>query len=310
MIKRLLVAALVSLPLLAGATVVSADSHPETAPPEHGDRVVGVVESEQGHMLTVRTRAGETVAVHWTADTVCYLDGDQLDCDDIAPGQLLVAVGEFAGGSDQFLARVIRARHHVRPSIDRVAGIVERDEGQTLGIRTRSGETVAVHWDESTRCQTREGAIRCESIEPGDRIAAAGRREGDQLFARSIAQLPGDAMQIARVRGVVTASHGQVLAVETADGATVNVHWDADTTCANRDGEIACDSTEAGSRILAAGTELGGNNLDAKRIMVGSAAPVRVRPAGDEGIRGSHEDRPGGAFSPGRVPAAAEALVG
>jgi hypothetical protein len=61
-----------------------------------------------------------------------------------------------------------------------------------------------------------------------------------------------------------------VLVVENPEGTT-NVHFNAETKCVTRDGAIACDSIEVGSRVLAAGEDLGDHNLAAKRIVVGRA---------------------------------------
>ena len=275
MLKRLLFAALVGLPLAAVTATAYAGPETEDRPLHQRERVAGIVESEQGHVLTVRTRGGESVDVHWSADTVCYIDGEEAACDEIEPGNGLAAGGTFAGDSSQFQAEVIRARTSVRPQLERIVGVVVRDGEQILGVQTRDGQTIAVQWTDETRCGTREQQIDCERIGLSDRVAALGAFEGDQLLARAIVVLPDHTADLTRVRGIVTANNGSVLVVEDAEGTT-NVHFNADTKCVTRDGEIACDSIEVGSRVLAAGEDLGDHNLVAKRIVVGRARPDGV----------------------------------
>ena len=275
MLKRLLFAALVGLPLAAVTATVHAGPESEDRPLHQRERVAGIVESEQGNILTVRTRGGESVDVHWSSDTVCYIDGEEASCDRIEPGNGLAAGGAFAGDSGQFHAEVIRARTHVRPQQERVAGVVVRDGEHVLGVRTRDGQTVLVQWTDETRCGTREQQIDCERIGLSDRVAAFGAFDGDQLLARAIVLLPGHPADLTRVRGIVTSNDGGVLVVENPE-RTVNVHYDAETKCLTRDGAIACDSIEAGSRVLAAGEELGEHNLAAKRIVVGRGRPDGV----------------------------------
>ncbi len=165
---------------------------------------------------------------------------------------------------------MIRARTSVRPQLERVVGVVVRDGEQVLGVQTRDGQTVAVQWTDETRCGTREQQIECERIGLSDRVAALGALEGDQLLARAIVLLPDHTTDLTRVRGIVTANHGSVLVVENPEGTT-NVHFDADTKCLTRAGEIACDSIAVGSHVLVAGEDLGDHNLAAKRIVVGRA---------------------------------------
>ena len=275
MLKRLLFAALVALPLAAVTTTAHAGPETEDRPLHQRQRVAGIVESEQGHVLTVRTRGGESVDVHWSADTVCYVDGEEAACDEIEPGDGLAAGGTFAGDSSQFQAEVIRARTSVRPQLERVAGVVVRDGEHGLGIQTRDGQTVAVQWTDATRCGPREQQIECERIGLFDRVAAFGAFDGDQLLARAIVVLTDHTADLTRVRGIVTANQGSVLVVENPEGTT-NVHFDAETKCVTRDGEIACDSIEVGSHVLAAGEDLGDHNLAATRIVGGRARPDGV----------------------------------
>ena len=77
MLKRLLFAALVGLPLAAVTATAHAGPESEDRPLHQRERVAGIVESEQGNILTVRTRGGESVDVHWSSDTVCYIDGER-----------------------------------------------------------------------------------------------------------------------------------------------------------------------------------------------------------------------------------------
>lgn len=287
MLKRMMAGTLAGLVLfLAGATVVAAESHPERAHDDTRERVAGVVQSAQGQTFEVKTRSGDIVIVHWTPDTSCSLNGEPSPCDAIGAGNLLGAAGSYAGGSNQFQAEVIKAR--VRPHVDRIAGIVERDGGHELLVNTRDGSQVLVLWGDDTTCRTREAvAFECDRIEVSDRIVAAGQLEGDSLKARLIVRLPDQVRpEITRVAGVVTSAQGHVIVIETRDGGTVNVHWDAETVCSNGDHEIACDTIEAGLHLGAAGVELGGHNLDARRIgvRVPSVRPVDARP---------HDARPG-----------------
>lgn len=67
MLKRLLFAALVGLPLAAVTATAYAGPETEDRPLHQRERVAGTVESEQGRMLTVRTRGGESVDLHWSA---------------------------------------------------------------------------------------------------------------------------------------------------------------------------------------------------------------------------------------------------
>ncbi len=73
-----------------------------------------------------------------------------------------------------------------------------------------------------------------------------------------------DAVQRPRVVGRVEAATGQVLHVVTRTGESINVHWDAETSCA----PIACADIPAGAWVGAVGEELGGPNLDASHLRV------------------------------------------
>ncbi len=143
-----------------------------------------------------------------------------------------------------------------------------RDGDGELGVRTGDGEIVVLYGD-GTTCRDREGEIRCEAIEVGDRIMAAGELEGSTLSARLIVLLPDDVdREHARVHGVVTAAHERLLQVETRNG-TWNVKFDSETRCSLRDGTVIdCGSIEARARIFAAGGVKGDHALEAKRIVV------------------------------------------
>jgi hypothetical protein len=284
-----IVAALVALPLLGGVAVAGAapardaldDSdrarpqqtdRPETDRLDHDgehdrQRVAGLVVGEQGQSFELRTRGGE-VTVHWTPDTDCALDGEPVDCGAIEPGNALVAIGEFAGGSNEFHAQIIRARTIDRPALDRIAGIVVRDGDGALGVRTRDGE-VTVLYDDGTTCRNAEGEIRCAAIAVDDRIGAVGQRSGNELAARVIVVLPHRVDRVHdRVRGVVSAAHERLLQVETRDGSW-NVKFDDGTRCALHDGTaVDCGAIEARARIGAAGAVLGDHTLEAKVIVV------------------------------------------
>ncbi len=276
MLKKILMAAVMSLPLMAlGLSVASAESHPDG---DHQERVVGLVTGEHGQTLELRTRQGE-VDVHWSASTECTIGGAAADCESIEPGMLLGAAGSFSGGSNQFQADAIKARTRVHDAVT-IRGQIQSESGQTLVVETREGRLVDVTWSEETVCRTREERFDCERLERGNQIVVTGRLDGGTLQARAIGlRVPADRPELARVRGVVTANHGQVMAVETRDGSS-NVHFDAETVCQTRDGRIDCSSIEEGSRVLAVGEELGGHNLQAKRIFV--AGPADVRPDGGE----------------------------
>ncbi len=132
-----------------------------------------------------------------------------------------------------------------------------------------------MRWTDETRCGPRDQQIDCGRIELSDRVAACGAFDGDQLLARGSGLVPAPPADPTRARGIVTANHGSVLVVEHPEGTT-NVHFNAGTKCVTRDGEIACDSIEVGSRVLAAGEDLGDHNLAAKRVVVGRARPDGV----------------------------------
>ena len=289
-----IVAALVVLPLLGGVAVASAApvrdaiAESDRARPRETDRperdhvrdgatdharVAGLVVGEQGQTFELRTHGGPVI-VHWTADTDCALEGSPVDCDAIEPGHGLVAAGAFAGDSNQFHAKIIRARTADRPSLERIAGEVVHDGDGELGVRTRDGEIVVLYGD-GTTCRDREGEIRCEAIEVGDRIVAAGELEGSTLSARLIVLLPDDVdREHARVHGVVTAAHERLLQVETRDG-TWSVKFDSETRCSLRDGTVIdCGSIEARARIFAAGVVSDDHTLQAKRIVVLPTADV------------------------------------
>ena len=72
---------------LAAARVVVAPDAPRRP------HVAGRVESATGHVLHVFTRSGETVNVHWDADTACA----PVDCD-VPLGARILAVGAELGG--------------------------------------------------------------------------------------------------------------------------------------------------------------------------------------------------------------------
>lgn len=288
MIRKFVLAALAALPLMAVASVASAQTPDTETDHRLTDReyVAGVVQDEQGQTLILRTRDGQ-VDVHWTANTVCHIDGEAADCERIEPGFGVLAVGERAGGSNQFQADIIRARSQTdrpdRPHVEKLLGLVHSDEGQTLGVETRGGDFVLVQWGDDTTCRTREGEIRCEDISVDDRIAAAGALSDGELKARQIVKLPALDVDRPHVGGLVTANHGFVIAIETRDGGSANVHYDSDTKCTlGREHAIDCDAIEAGARIVAFGSELGGPNFDADRIVVlpGRDGPERdARPA-------------------------------
>jgi RNase P/RNase MRP subunit p29 len=273
MLKKILMAAVMSLPLMVlGTSVAGAESHPDS---DDHERVAGIVTGERGQTLVLRTRHGE-VDVHWTPDTECSIGGAAATCDSIESGMLMAALGSYAGGSGQFQADVIHARERPHDLV-RVRGEILSESGQTLVVETADG-VVNVVWSDETACRTRKNRIDCERLEPGNRILAVGRMDGSTMQARAIGlHVPAERPELARVRGEVTANHGQVMAVETRDG-TVNVHFNADTVCQTRAGQIDCSSVEVGSHILAVGEELGGQNLQAKRVFVGP--PTDVRPDG------------------------------
>lgn len=281
MIRKLVLAALAALPVMAIASVASAQI-PETQSPDAAtdhrltdrDHVVGIVQEEQGQTLILRTRDGQ-VDVHWNANTVCKIDGEAADCERIEPGFGVLAVGEWAGESNQFQADSIRARSRTdrpdsdRPHVERLRGVVHSDEGQTLGVETRGGDYVLVLWSEETTCRTRDGEIRCEEIAVDDQIAAAGELSDGELTARQIVKLSAVDADRPHVGGLVTANHGSVIAIETRDGGSLNVHYDTETECKlGREQAIDCDAIEPGARIVAFGSELGGLNFDADRIFV------------------------------------------
>lgn len=279
--KKLLMAALLSLPLVAVATVAGAQAPPESD--SVGERVGGIVTGESGSVLELRTRHGE-VDVHWTPDTDCAIGGEPATCETIGVGHGVLAIGSFAGQSGQFHADTIRARE--LPALDKVAGVVQSADGDTLTVETRDGATVSVVWGEDTRCRNREGRIDCERIVPRMRIVAAGELDGETLRAKRIGVAV--ARDLVRVRGTVEANHGSVVAVDTA-GGIVNVHWDDETVCQTRSGQIDCASIDAGNRVIAAGTELGDHNLQAKRIFV--HVPVPRPPSTDVTLRDVRPDR-------------------
>ena len=156
MLGKMLLAAVIGVPLLfAGSAIASADSHPEIA---DGDHLVGLVTGEHGQVLEVRTSDGQ-VDVHWTANTKCAVNGAPADCGAIAPGMRVAAAGSFSGGSDQFQADAIRARERVR-DLDRVAGMIRSEAGQTLVAEKRDGGLVDVTWSEDTRCPHARRSIR------------------------------------------------------------------------------------------------------------------------------------------------------
>lgn len=281
MLKKVLLAAAMSLPLMTmGLSAVSAQT-----PESDGARVVGLVAGEHGQTLELRTRQGE-VDVHWSANTDCFVGGAVADCDAIEPGVLMAAAGSFLGGSNQFQAVVIKARAGAHEAVT-VRGQIQSESGQALVVETREGRLVDVTWSDDTVCRTREARIDCERLSRGNLIVAAGRLDAGTLAARVIGvQTPAARPELSRVRGVVTANHGRVLAVETSDG-TVNVHFDEETVCQTRVERIDCNSIEERSRVLAVGEELSERNLKAKRIFVATAAtdvrptvrPSEVRPS-------------------------------
>jgi len=275
MLKKIVLAAVMSLPLMVlGSSVASAESHPDG---DHRERVVGLVTGDHGQTLELRMRNGE-VDVHWSASTECMIGGAAADCDAIEIGMLVGAAGSFSGGSGQFQADVIKAR--VRPhDLAKVRGTIVSESAQTLVVETADG-VVRVEWSDDTTCRTRDGQFDCERLEAGNRILAAGRMNDGTMQARAIGlHVADERPELVRVRGEVTANHGQVIAVETRDGA-VNVHFDADTVCQTRDGRIECSAVEIGSRVLAVGKDLGGHNMQARRIFVGQPNNERdVRPS-------------------------------
>jgi len=275
MLRKIVLAAVMSLPLMVlGSSVASAESHPDG---DHRERVVGLVTGEHGQTLELRTRNGE-VDVHWSPSTECAIGGATADCDAIEVGMLVGAVGSYSGGSGQFQADVIKARVRSH-DLAKVRGTIVSESGQTLVVETADG-VVRVEWSDETTCRTREGQFDCDRLEPRNRILAVGRMSEGTMQARAIGlHVPDERPDLVRVRGEVTANHGQVMAVETRDGR-VNVHFDADTVCQTRDGRIECSAVEVGSRVLAVGKDLGGHNMQAKRIFVGQPTIERdVRPS-------------------------------
>jgi len=165
------------------------------AAPDHGERarVAGVVQEEHGHTLVVRTRGGDTVDVHWSERTHCRVEGAGTDCEAIAPGYEIVAVGQQLG-NDNFQASGIAAKPLVDRQRERIAGVVRAEHDQTLEVRTREGNLVHVHWSDETTCRIAEAEADCEAIGPGYHVLAIGPRLGDSFQAKAIAAKPGPAV--------------------------------------------------------------------------------------------------------------------
>ena len=118
-----------------------------------------------------------------------------------------------AGHQRSASLRAIRARE--LPAFDKVAGVIQSVDGNTLTVQTRDGDAVAVVWGDDTRCRTRDGRIDCERIVPRMRVVAAGELDGETLRARSIGvAVPPD---LVRVQGTIEANLGRAIGVDTAD---------------------------------------------------------------------------------------------
>ena len=109
--KRIMLGAIIAGLLALGAvSAVAAEERDAGSRPGHQrERVVGHVVGEHGNILELRTRQGPQ-KVHWTEDTKCFLNRERVRCEDISVGQGVLAVGWSAGESEQFHAKLIRAR--------------------------------------------------------------------------------------------------------------------------------------------------------------------------------------------------------
>ncbi|WP_322800378.1 DUF5666 domain-containing protein [Thermoflexus sp.] len=145
----------------------------------------GPVQVRHGHVvridvaarrLEMKTRAGETIPVEWTAHTRLHVTGViSPTWSDIGVGYPVTVIGHFVEGT--FLAgRVIARRPHRL-----FHGTLQGVEGNTLVIQTREGEQVRLVTDAHTRIRI-----------PGHPHATlADLQVGDILTARAVGNPDG-----------------------------------------------------------------------------------------------------------------------
>ncbi|WP_376789839.1 DUF5666 domain-containing protein [Thermoflexus sp.] len=138
--------------------------------------------------LEVKTRAGETIPVEWTAHTRLHVTGViSPTWSDIGVGYPVTVIGHFVEGT--FLAgRVITRRPHRM-----FHGTLQGVEGNTLVIQTREGEQVRLVTDDHTRIRIPgHPHATLSDLQVGDILTAraVGNPDGTWLARTVIARSP------------------------------------------------------------------------------------------------------------------------
>jgi hypothetical protein len=157
---------------------------PAETEPDARVRLAGEILSLSDPNFVVRDGVGGVYTVHTTGATQWHnLSGF---------GDLQVGMRVGVGGVLQGNGTITAFNVGVRASF-RLAGIVTGTSDHSLTVDTRSGRTVTVLWNASTRCviygrgDGAESNSACARIQTGDHVAAAGERDGDTLVANWIA---------------------------------------------------------------------------------------------------------------------------
>ncbi len=221
--------------------------------------VVGHVTAVDGATLTLQTHGGDTKTVAYEAGTTCVEAGQPIDCATIAVGDRIAAAGDLSANASggTLVAKRIRVLRQ------RVAGTVTAADGGTLTLQPRSGGSATVALLSTTQCYENTQPVDCSTIAVGDHVGAVGLVASGVLQAQKVLEVT----KLPAVRGVVQSADGHVIVVAASDGTTYHVHWDASTQCDSGRGPVDCGTIAAGDHAAVRGADLGGNNVQATRIL-------------------------------------------
>jgi hypothetical protein len=261
--------------IAAGDHAVAAGRRSGNSDQFQADRVVvnppvvsGEVTAVSGSTLSVQTKSGNGVSVAYDGSTTCKEDRQPIDCSTIAVGNRIVAAGDpsAATSGGTLLAKRIAVLRQ------RVAGTVTAVDGSTLTLQTRDGATASVALLATTQCFENTQPVDCSTIAVGNHVGAVGFVVGGVLQAQKVLTVT----KLPAVHGVVQSANGRQLEVQAPDGTTYHVHWGDETQCTNAAGPVDCGSIAARDRVAVRGADLGGDNVQAKRIVVRRAPAPRA----------------------------------
>jgi Domain of unknown function (DUF5666) len=216
--------------------------------------LAGHVTAVAGASLTVQSHDGSTATVTYDDTTACSEQKQPIDCSTIVVGDRVAADGATSGGT--MLAK------HIAVIRQHAAGEVTAVDGGVLALQSKQGDTATVALSGTTKCYEDKQPSDCSTIAVGDHVAAGGFLEGGVLQAIRVDVVT----KLPAIRGTVTSADGRTFQLQATDGTTYQVHWGDDTTCTTKSGPAGCDTIAVGDRAAVRGTDLGADNVQAKRI--------------------------------------------